>query len=141
MKPTLRGEKTAVPPPRGEKTQHQSTVWHTCVGTWLLVAVGIGTRCFSSPVTSADTKKSEIICPPPRQRPHTHQLRPQHARPHPRSYFGTSPEPWNYLLKGMTLLPDSIMGNRDLMQALAEFSEPLVRLTDKLVSVKKMMYR
>lgn len=52
------------------------------------------------------------------------------------SYFGTSPEPWNYLLKGMTLLPDSIMGNRDLMQALAEFSEPLVRLTDKLVSVQ-----
>lgn len=27
------------------------------------------------------------------------------------------------------------MGNRDLMQALAEFSEPLVRITDKLVSV------
>lgn len=25
------------------------------------------------------------------------------------------------------------MGNRDMMQALAEFSEPLVRLTDKLV--------
>lgn len=50
-----------------------------------------------------------------------------------RSHFGTSPEPWNYLLKGMTLLPDSIMGNRDLMQALAEFSEPLVRITDKLV--------
>lgn len=49
------------------------------------------------------------------------------------SHFGTSPEPWNYLLKGMTLLPDSIMGNRDLMQALAEFSEPLVRITDKLV--------
>lgn len=34
----------------------------------------------------------------------------------------------------MTLLPDSIMGNRDLMQALAEFSEPLVRITDMLVS-------
>lgn len=33
----------------------------------------------------------------------------------------------------MTLLPDSIMGNRDLMQGLAEFSEPLVRITDKLV--------
>lgn len=49
------------------------------------------------------------------------------------SYFGTSPEPWNYLLKGMTLLPDSIMGDRDLMQALAEFSEPLVRITDRLV--------
>lgn len=49
------------------------------------------------------------------------------------SYFGTSPEPWNYLLKGMTWLPQSIMGNRDMMQALAEFSEPLVRITDKLV--------
>ncbi|CAN0466567.1 unnamed protein product [Ascophyllum nodosum] len=55
------------------------------------------------------------------------------------TYFGTSPEPWNYLLKGMTLLPDSIMGNRDLMQALAEFSEPLVRLTDKLVGATNAM--
>lgn len=55
------------------------------------------------------------------------------------SYFGTSPEPWNYLLKGMTLLPDSIMGNRDLMQALAEFSEPLVRITDRLVGATNAM--
>ncbi|CAM9170893.1 unnamed protein product [Ectocarpus sp. 6 AP-2014] len=55
------------------------------------------------------------------------------------TYFGTSPEPWNYLLKGMTLLPDSIMGNRDLMQALAEFSEPLVRITDKLVGATNAM--
>ncbi|CAM9746254.1 unnamed protein product [Laminaria digitata] len=55
------------------------------------------------------------------------------------THFGTSPEPWNYLLKGMTLLPDSIMGNRDLMQALAEFSEPLVRITDKLVGATNAM--
>ncbi|CAN0224580.1 unnamed protein product, partial [Ectocarpus sp. 13 AM-2016] len=55
------------------------------------------------------------------------------------TFFGTSPEPWNYLLKGMTLLPDSIMGNRDLMQALAEFSEPLVRITDKLVGATNAM--
>ena len=60
-------------------------------------------------------------------------IRFQRRHPPIRSHFGTSPEPWNYLLKGMTLLPDSIMGNRDLMQALAEFSEPLVRITDKLV--------
>lgn len=39
----------------------------------------------------------------------------------------------------MTLLPDSIMGNRDLMQALAEFSEPLVRITDKLVGATNAM--
>eukprot|EP00752_Nemacystus_decipiens_P007293 g6525.t2 len=55
------------------------------------------------------------------------------------TYFGTSPEPWNYLLKGMTLLPESIMGNRDLMQALAEFSEPLVRITDMLVGATNAM--
>lgn len=57
------------------------------------------------------------------------------------SYFGTSPEPWNYLLKGMTLLPDSIMGDRDLMQALAEFSEPLVRITDKLVRLHNYLHK
>lgn len=40
----------------------------------------------------------------------------------------------------MTLLPDSIMGNRDLMQALAEFSEPLVRITDKLVRRDRLVF-
>lgn len=40
----------------------------------------------------------------------------------------------------MTLLPDSIMGNRDLMQALAEFSEPLVRITDKLVRRDSLLF-
>ncbi|CAN0015602.1 unnamed protein product, partial [Choristocarpus tenellus] len=54
-------------------------------------------------------------------------------------YFGTAPEPWNYLLKGMTLLPDSIMGDRALMQGLAKFSEPLVRITDKLVGATNAM--
>lgn len=55
------------------------------------------------------------------------------------TFFGTSPEPWNYLLKGMTRLPQSIMGNRDMMQAFAEFSEPLVRITDKLVGATNAM--
>lgn len=41
----------------------------------------------------------------------------------------------------MTLLPEAIMGNRDAMQALAAFSEPMVRLTDKLVSDLRSIQR
>ncbi|CAM9602417.1 unnamed protein product [Discosporangium mesarthrocarpum] len=59
--------------------------------------------------------------------------------PNINTYFGTAPEPWNYLLKAMTLLPKSIMGDRVLMQGLAEFSEPLVRITDKLVGATNAM--
>jgi hypothetical protein len=34
----------------------------------------------------------------------------------------------------MTLLPQWLLRDRQLMQALAIFSEPIVRITDKLVS-------
>ncbi|KAG5183586.1 hypothetical protein JKP88DRAFT_199003 [Tribonema minus] len=55
------------------------------------------------------------------------------------TYFGTAPEGWNYLLKAMTLLPQWLLRDRDLMQALAVFSEPVVRLTDMLVGSANAM--
>ncbi|CAN0466798.1 unnamed protein product, partial [Phaeothamnion confervicola] len=39
------------------------------------------------------------------------------------TYFGTAPQGWNYLLAAMARLPESVLGNRDLMQALAAFSQ------------------
>lgn len=47
--------------------------------------------------------------------------------------FGTAPDVWNYLLKGMTFLPKSLLRDRAAMQVLARVSEPLVRVVDTLV--------
>lgn len=55
------------------------------------------------------------------------------------TYFGTAPQFWNYLLKAITLLPQSILRNRDIMQGLAIFSEPIVRITDMLVGSANSM--
>ncbi len=52
------------------------------------------------------------------------------------TYFGTAPDYWNYLLKGMTFLPKWVLRDRAMMQALARVSEPVVRLVDKLVRVR-----
>lgn len=47
--------------------------------------------------------------------------------------FGTAPDFWNYLLKGMTFLPKALLRDRAAMQVLARVSEPLVRVVDTLV--------
>jgi len=59
--------------------------------------------------------------------------------PNVATFFGTAPNAWNYLLKGMALLPKGILGNRELMNSLALFSEPLVRLVDSLVGATNVV--
>lgn len=53
--------------------------------------------------------------------------------PNAATSFGTAPDYWNYLLKGMTFLPKWVLRDRAMMQALARVSEPVVRLVDRLV--------
>jgi saccharopine dehydrogenase-like NADP-dependent oxidoreductase len=55
------------------------------------------------------------------------------------SRFGTDPLFWNYLFYLIRAIPTSILKNRDAMQALALFSEPIVRLVDKLVGSTNAM--
>ncbi|TFJ87851.1 hypothetical protein NSK_001198 [Nannochloropsis salina CCMP1776] len=59
--------------------------------------------------------------------------------PNVSTFFGTAPNGWNYLLKGMAMLPAKILQDRALMQALAIVSEPLVRLVDTLVGTANAM--
>lgn len=59
--------------------------------------------------------------------------------PNVSSRFGTDPLPWNYLFGAMKAIPRSLLYNRDAMQAFALFSEPIIRLVDKLVGATNAM--
>ncbi|KAL7516979.1 hypothetical protein ACHAWX_001947 [Stephanocyclus meneghinianus] len=55
------------------------------------------------------------------------------------SRFGTDPLIWNYLFGAMKSLPKSLLYNRDAMQNFSLFSEPIIRLVDKLVGATNAM--
>jgi len=59
--------------------------------------------------------------------------------PNVSSRFGTAPLVWNYLFGGMKVLPRSLLYNRNAMQAFALFSEPIIRLVDRLVGATNAM--
>lgn len=59
--------------------------------------------------------------------------------PNVSSRFGTAPQVWNYLFGAMKYLPQSLLGDRDKMQALALFSEPIIRVVDRLVGATNAM--
>ena len=59
--------------------------------------------------------------------------------PNVSSRFGTDPLPWNYLFGAMKAIPRSLLYNREAMQAFALFSEPIIRLVDKLVGATNAM--
>ena len=53
------------------------------------------------------------------------------------TFFGTSPPIWNKLFALMgSLIPKSVLQNRDLMERLAVFSLPVVYFVDKIVGSK-----
>jgi hypothetical protein len=66
-------------------------------------------------------------------------LNPDEKPPNCSSRFGTDPLPWNYLFGAMKALPRSLLYNRDAMQNFALFSEPIIRLVDKLVGATNAM--
>jgi saccharopine dehydrogenase-like NADP-dependent oxidoreductase len=49
------------------------------------------------------------------------------------SRFGTAPAFWNDLFGAMKLLPRSLLADKGAMQALADFSMPIIRTVDALV--------
>ncbi|KAL7547023.1 hypothetical protein ACHAWF_010339, partial [Thalassiosira exigua] len=55
------------------------------------------------------------------------------------SRFGTAPLFWNYLFGAMKALPRSLLYDRDAMQTFSLFSEPIIRLVDKLVGATNAM--
>ena len=59
--------------------------------------------------------------------------------PNVSSRFGTDPLFWNYLFGAMKAIPQSLLYNRDAMQGFALFSEPIIRLVDKLVGATNAM--
>jgi len=59
--------------------------------------------------------------------------------PNASSRFGTDPLPWNYLFGGMKAIPRSLLYNKEAMQNFALFSEPIIRLVDKLVGATNAM--
>jgi short subunit dehydrogenase-like uncharacterized protein len=59
--------------------------------------------------------------------------------PNSSSRFGTDPLFWNYLFGALKALPKSLLYNRDAMQAFALFSEPIIRVVDKLVGATNAM--
>lgn len=66
-------------------------------------------------------------------------LNPNEKPPNCSSRFGTDPLPWNYLFGGMKALPRSLLYNREAMQNFSLFSEPIIRLVDKLVGSTNAM--
>lgn len=66
-------------------------------------------------------------------------LNPNEKPPNCSSRFGTDPLPWNYLFGGMKALPRSLLYNREAMQNFSLFSEPIIRLVDKLVGATNAM--
>ena len=59
--------------------------------------------------------------------------------PNVSSRFGTDPLFWNYLFYAIKAIPSSLLKNRDAMQGFALFSEPIVRIIDKLVGSTNAM--
>ena len=55
------------------------------------------------------------------------------------SRFGTAPLFWNYLFGAMKALPKSLLYDRNAMQNFSLFSEPIIRLVDKLVGSTNAM--
>ena len=56
------------------------------------------------------------------------------------SRFATAPEFWNLLFgASQKILPDWLLADREKMQGLALFSEPIVRSVDKLVGARNVM--
>jgi saccharopine dehydrogenase-like NADP-dependent oxidoreductase len=53
--------------------------------------------------------------------------------------FGTAPDIYNFLLRGVAMLPSWLLSDRDAMQSFALFSEPVVRLTDLIVGTANAM--
>lgn len=56
-----------------------------------------------------------------------------------KSLFGTAPDFWNALLGLMAQLPPSLLSNEDLMEKLAIFSLPIVRLVDYFAGATNAM--
>lgn len=59
--------------------------------------------------------------------------------PNMSSRFGTAPLVWNYLFGAMKALPSALLGDKGKMQALALFSEPIIRAVDLLVGATNAM--
>lgn len=59
--------------------------------------------------------------------------------PNMSSRFGTAPLVWNYLFGAMKALPAALLGDKAKMQALALFSEPIIRVVDRLVGATNAM--
>eukprot|EP00931_Biecheleriopsis_adriatica_P087400 TRINITY_DN61882_c0_g1_i1.p1 TRINITY_DN61882_c0_g1~~TRINITY_DN61882_c0_g1_i1.p1 ORF type:complete len:448 (-),score=60.01 TRINITY_DN61882_c0_g1_i1:58-1401(-) len=55
------------------------------------------------------------------------------------SSFGTAPDVWNLLFAAVKLLPASVLRNRPLMQAVANFSMPIISAVDQLVGSTNAM--
>lgn len=56
------------------------------------------------------------------------------------SRFATAPDVWNALFgAAKAVLPEALLRNRQAMQSLAVFSDPIVRLVDKLVGSANVM--
>lgn len=55
------------------------------------------------------------------------------------SRFGTAPQVWNDLFGVVALVPDRVLLSRPLMAAAAGFSEPIIRLVDRLVGATNAM--
>ncbi|CAJ1360976.1 unnamed protein product [Effrenium voratum] len=55
------------------------------------------------------------------------------------SSFGTAPDVWNWMFGAVRVLPPSVLGNRGLMQAVANFSMPIISAVDRLVGSKNAM--
>ncbi|CAE7457922.1 unnamed protein product [Symbiodinium natans] len=55
------------------------------------------------------------------------------------SSFGTAPDVWNLMFGAARFLPKSVLGNRGLMQALANFSMPIISAVDRLVGATNAM--
>ena len=55
------------------------------------------------------------------------------------SRFGTDPGVWNLLFGAMKSLPRSLLADRQKMQSLSLFSEPIIRVVDRLVGATNAM--
>ncbi|CAE7801719.1 unnamed protein product [Symbiodinium sp. CCMP2592] len=55
------------------------------------------------------------------------------------SSFGTAPDVWNLMFGAVRILPKSVLGNRGLMQGVANFSMPIISAVDRLVGATNAM--
>ena len=56
-----------------------------------------------------------------------------------KTLFGTAPTFWNVLLGAMAQLPSSLLSNEPVMEKLAVFSLPIVRLVDYFAGATNAM--